>query len=91
MCGSGTLLIEAAMIAINRAPNINRNFFGFQKWKDYDEELYNTIIDKSSKNEIKYNQIIQGYDISASAIAIARNNVENSKLNHIIKMFELHR
>jgi len=86
MCGSGTLLIEAAMIAINRAPNINRNFFGFQKWKDYDEELYNTIIDKSSENEIKYNQIIQGYDISASAIAIARNNVENSKLNHIIKI-----
>ncbi len=44
MCGSGTLLIEAAMIALNIAPGIHRKEFAFQKWVDYDEELFDRII-----------------------------------------------
>ena len=45
MCGSGTILIEAAMIANNIPANINRKEFGFEKWKDYDEDLFFTIQD----------------------------------------------
>ena len=86
MCGSGTLLIEAGMIAINRAPNINRTSFGFQKWQDYDKELFNTIHTKLAEQETIFENSIKGYDISASAIAICRNNVENSKLKNIIEI-----
>lgn len=86
MCGSGTLLIEAGMMAINRAPNINRKYFGFQKWKDYDQELFNKIHKKLAEKETVFEHTIKGYDISASAIAIARNNIENSKLNNMIEI-----
>ena len=40
MCGSGTILIEAAMIACNIPPNLNKKEFGFEKWKDWDEDLF---------------------------------------------------
>ena len=86
MCGSGTLLIEAGMIAINRAPNIHRKSFGFQKWKDYDADIFNKIHQKLAEQETPFSKSIKGYDISASAIAIARNNLENSKLNNIIEI-----
>ena len=48
MCGSGTLLIEAAMIALNIAPGIHRKEFAFQKWVDYDEELFDRIYNDES-------------------------------------------
>ena len=51
MCGSGTLAIEAAMIACNIPANINRKEFGFERWKDYDGELYDTI-EESCLNKI---------------------------------------
>ena len=86
MCGSGTLLIEAGMIAINRAPNINRTSFGFQKWHDYNENLFNKTHKKLAEQETQFDNVIQGFDISASAIAIAKNNVGNSKLNTIIQI-----
>lgn len=86
MCGSGTILIEAGLIAINRAPNIYRKSFNFQNWKDYDEKLFQELKSQIIKNEIHFNGVIDGFDISASAIAIARNHVLNMKLSHIIKI-----
>ena len=44
MCGSGTLAIEAAMIACNIPPALHRNRFGFMNWKNFDEQLWNIII-----------------------------------------------
>lgn len=49
MCGSGTLLIEAAMIACNIPPNINRKEFAFEKWTDFDADLFETIVSVSMK------------------------------------------
>lgn len=86
MCGSGTILIEAGLIAINRAPNIYRKSFNFQNWKDYDEKLLQELKSQIIKNEIHFNSVIDGFDISASAISIARNHVLNMKLAHIIKI-----
>jgi len=86
MCGSGTLLIEAGLIAINRAPNIYRKSFTFQKWKDYDNTLFENLKTKIIKNETEFNGEIQGFDISASAISTARNHVHNMKLNNIVKI-----
>ena len=86
MCGSGTLLIEAGLIAINRAPNIYRKTFNFQKWKNYDHALLEDIKKEATQNETKFNKILKGFDISASAISAARNHIHNMKLNNIVKI-----
>ncbi len=44
MCGSGTLVIEAAMIACDRAPGLNRRYWGFNKWKQHQPEIWNVLI-----------------------------------------------
>ena len=77
MCGSGTLLIEAAMIATGTPPGIHRKDFGFEKWNDFDEELFSEIYnDDSSSKEFNYRII--GSDVSANAIAAAEQNVKNA-------------
>ena len=86
MCGSGTLLIEAGLIAINRAPNIYRKSFNFQNWKDYDNLLFENLKTKIKEREINFTGKIKGFDISASAISAARNHIHNMKLNKIIKV-----
>jgi len=86
MCGSGTILIEAGLIAMNRAPNIYRNFFNFQKWKDYDNTLFECIKTQLIKEERVINSKIQGYDISSSAISVARQNIAKMKLHQDIKI-----
>lgn len=86
MCGSGTFLIEAGLIAINRAPNIYRKVFGFQNWKDYNHDLFIKIKHELKNEEKKINGFIEGYDISASAISIARKHIANVKLSDFIKI-----
>ncbi len=88
MCGSGTILIEAAMIALNIPVNINNNNFGFKKWKDWDPELYE-IIEKAQLNRIRdFKDQIIGYDISAEAVEKAKENIENANLSDFIKVFK---
>ena len=85
MCGSGTLLIEAAMIALNIAPGIHRKEFAFQKWVDYDEELFNRIYnDESQEREFTYH--CYGSDISQSAIDIALENIRSAGLMKYIDL-----
>ena len=83
MCGSGTFLIEAALIAGNIPGNLYRNNFGFNRWKDWDLNLFNLIKDSQIKKIKKININIYGYDKSSSAIAKAKENIElaNLKLN----------
>ena len=85
MCGSGTLLIEAALIALNIAPGIYRDKFGFEKWDDFSEELFRKISEDDS-NEREFNYKIYGSDISAKAIAIASKNVKRAGLNKYIEL-----
>ena len=86
MCGSGTLCVEAAMIACNIPANINRNEFGFEKWKDFDEELYDKI-EESSLNKIReFHYNIYGYDKAPSAMRKARENAKNANLSDYIKI-----
>ena len=86
MCGSGTMLIEAALMATNRAPNLFRESFNFQNWKNYSKKLYDEIKIDLQKQEKKCNIRIYGSDISASALSIARQHIEHMKLDHIIKI-----
>ena len=84
MCGSGTILIEAAMIANNIPANINRKEFGFEKWKDYDEDLFFTIQDSLLKKIRSSHFKIMGFDKAPSAVRKAIENVENANLSEFI-------
>jgi len=86
MCGSGTILIEAAMIAYNIPANIFRKKFGFEKWKDFDENLFEKIKDVSLNKEKNYSGTITGSDNFQKAVRISRKNIENALLFENIKV-----
>jgi len=86
MCGSGTILIEAAMIANNIPANINRKEFGFEKWDDFDEDLFNVIRNSLLKKVRESDAIVIGYDKAPSAIRKATDNIENAHLEDFIKV-----
>jgi putative N6-adenine-specific DNA methylase len=84
MCGSGTILIEAAMIANKIPANINRKHFAFENWKDYDEELY-FIIQEALLKKIRSSHFkIMGFDKAPSAIVKAKQNIENANLDEFV-------
>ena len=85
MCGSGTFLIEAALIAANIAPGVYRDSFAFQQWPDYDAELFDKIYNDDSA-EREFTHKIYGSDIEGKAIAIARANVKNAGLNKYVEL-----
>ncbi|WP_019039354.1 THUMP domain-containing class I SAM-dependent RNA methyltransferase [Psychroflexus tropicus] len=96
MCGSGTLLIEAAMIACNIPPNINRDHFAFQKWEDFDENLFEIIKDSTLKKVKSFSFNILGYDKAPSAVEKSIQNIENANLSDFIEVrrqdfFESHK
>ena len=85
MCGSGTLLIEAALIAKNMAPGLFRKEFAFEKWPDFDADLFDEIYnDESLEREFKHK--IYGYDIDMKAVNTARMNVKAAGLSDIISV-----
>ncbi len=84
MCGSGTILIEAALIAYNIPPGLYRKEFGFQKWKDFDEDLWDDIYNE--ENEVDYEGKIIGADISDKAMEIAEENIRNAGLRRKIRL-----
>lgn len=86
MCGSGTLLIEAALIAYNVPANIFRERFGFEGWKDFDKKLWETIKEASLNKERNYYGKIKGSDNFQKAVRISRKNIENALMNSNIKV-----
>lgn len=84
MCGSGTFLIEAAMIACNIPANINRESYAFMNWKDYDAELHQKIVDASLNKVREFRHKILGYDKAPSAVRKTQENVENANLSEYI-------
>lgn len=85
MCGSGTLLIEAAMIALNIAPGVHRKEFAFEKWIDFDQELFDRIYnDESQEREFTFK--CYGADISPAAIEIAEKNIRSAGLMKYIDL-----
>ncbi len=85
MCGSGTILIEAALIAYGIAPGIFRQHFGFENWLDFDEQLLQSIYNDDSR-ERDFEYLILGRDISKQAIASAMENIKESGLNKKIDL-----
>ena len=91
MCGSGTLPIEAALIGYNIPPGIFRKEFGFEKWKDFDSDLFETVYNDDSESADFKHRII-GSDISGGTIRIATDNAKNAflgnKITFEVKSFE---
>ncbi len=86
MCGSGTIPIEAAMLSCKIPANINRKEFAFEKWTNWDEDLYLTI-EESQLNKIQgLAGSITGFDKAPSAVAKARDNVRNANLEEFISI-----
>jgi putative N6-adenine-specific DNA methylase len=86
MCGSGTLLIEAAMFATNYPVNIKRTNFSFLNWKNFDNDLFE-MIKKSVLNKVKpFDYKIIGYDKAPSAVKKSNQNIINSGFDHLIKV-----
>jgi putative N6-adenine-specific DNA methylase len=85
MCGSGTLLIEAAMIALNIPPGIFRKEFAFEKWPDFDSELFEEISSDDSE-ERDFNFKCYGSDNSPVAIDKAMKNIKNAGLSKYIDL-----
>jgi len=88
MCGSGTILIEAAMQEMQIPASINRPAFAFEKWKNFDPDLFKIIKESSLKKirELPDNIKLIGYDKAPSAIAKATQNIKNANLEAFIKV-----
>lgn len=86
MCGSGTIPIEAAMIACNIPANINRREFAFEKWGDYDQDLFDRIVDSSLKKTKDFHYKIYAMDKVGSAVRKATDNVRNANLSDYIQV-----
>lgn len=85
MCGSGTFLIEAALIAANINPGVYRKNFAFEQWKDFDEELFERLYNDDS-NEREPLCKIYGADISPKAISVAEKNVKQAGVGRYVEL-----
>lgn len=84
MCGSGTILSEAAMIACNIPPNLMRKEFAFERWKDWDVDLFEKIEESLLNKTRDFHYHIIGYDKAPSAVAKAKDNIKNAHLEEFI-------
>ena len=90
MCGSGTFLIEAAMMAVDIAPSINRENFGFTHWLQHDQELWSSVIaDAEQRKEAglaAFSNDIRGYDGNSRILDVTVANIENADLDEHIRI-----
>ena len=84
-CGSGTILVEAALMARNIYPGVFRKKFGFENWKDFDPELLQEIYDDDTQ-ERAFDHKIYGYDLNLRAIEAADANVKAAGVSDIVTL-----
>ena len=88
MCGSGTLLIEAALIARNIAPGVYRQGFAFEKWGDFDPDLWEDVYNDDSR-EREFKHKIYGSDAGFYAVQAATKNVQSAGLQRDIEVKQI--
>ena len=89
MCGSGTILIEAALIANNIPPGYYREDYGFERWEKFmafDEELWNTIFDAAINKITNHEQKIMGGELSPNVAKKAKENVKLARVDDIVSV-----
>lgn len=86
MCGSGTILIEAALIAKKAAPGLFRKGFAFQNWAGFQEDAWSEIIDQVSEEEIETPELkLFGSDIDRKIISVAKANAARAGVDENIE------
>ncbi len=85
MCGSGTIAIEAALMALNIAPGVYRKGFAFEKWPDFDKEMFDALYEDDS-DEREFNHKIYASDISSAALRICTENVKSAGMSKYIEI-----
>ena len=88
MCGSGTLLIEAALIAQNIAPGIFRKGFAFEKWRDFDADLFEAIYNDDSRERL-FTHHVYGSDAGYYAVQAALKNVQSANQQRFISVRQI--
>lgn len=88
MCGSGTLLIEAALIAQNIAPGIFRKGFAFEKWRDFDADLFEAIYNDDSRERL-FTHHVYGSDAGYYAVQAALKNVQAANQQRFISVRQI--
>ena len=86
MCGSGTILCEAAMYAFNISPGVYRESFGFHHWKNYDPQVWEEVVAEAKSAEQDFSYNIIGSDISGKALDAARHNITTAGLDDKIRL-----
>lgn len=93
MCGSGTLLLEAALLATDTAPGLARSSYGFMNLKDYDEnqwqEIYNEALERSNQGKRKAQELgvkIFGFDADSAVVQRARDNIEHAGFSDLVSV-----
>lgn len=81
LCGSGTFLTEAALIAANIAPGLLRQRFGFHGWKQHEHERWQNLIEEAQTQRRTLSNVILGYDSDKRALGVARQHIEALALN----------
>jgi len=89
MCGSGTLVIEAAWIAAGHAPGLARSYYGFLGWRAHDAQTWGEVLqDARTRSRISEGPtvVIRGQDRDGRAIRIARANAERAGVSHLVEL-----
>ena len=86
MCGGGTFLFEACMIAKNIPPNLNRNNFAFKKWSDWDQDLFIKISKSLTEQIIDAKPSIRGFEKSNYTFKKLNYNIKNSNLSDFMSV-----
>ncbi|OFZ31893.1 MAG: N6-adenine-specific DNA methylase [Bdellovibrionales bacterium RIFCSPHIGHO2_01_FULL_40_29] len=78
-CGSGTILIEAAMMAVNMAPGLERKKFGFMNYTDFDADVWDQVVQEAIDNEKPETDVkFYGYDLDKKVLQMAKDNAKNA-------------
>ena len=90
MCGSGTLIIEGAMMAADIAPGMLRERYGFDQWLQHDPELWQTLVDEAHQRKTtgleNLELDIRGYDANPRVLEYTTKNIENAGLDDHIRL-----
>ena len=86
LCGSATLLIEAAMIATNTAPGLLREYFGFQGWTHHDADAWQTLVDDAKSGVCESGVLIGGADQDETAVRHAQQNIDAAGFGHVVTL-----
>lgn len=95
MCGSGTLLIEAAQMAANIAPQLHRKHWGFNAWKGHQQAMWKAVLDEAFRNvelgavgencNSSLQKMFFGFDLDHRVLTKAKQNAKNAGVDHLIQ------